>query len=111
MKGAQMTNTEIKDVLVRALARLKDGAAWTQNYFARDDAGKECMPENPEAVCWCAIGAVYAELGPMSTWSPGQFAIVSKPLRIVGSVSSFNDNARDFTPVRELYERAIASLE
>lgn len=32
---------------------------WTQGDYARDAAGHEVDPRDPEAVCWCAQGAIW----------------------------------------------------
>lgn len=35
----------------------RDGT-WTQGALARDANGEKCYPADPEAVCWCLVGAV-----------------------------------------------------
>ncbi len=91
-----MTNSEIKAVLVRALARLKDGAAWCRAVDDRD----------PKARSWCAIGAIYAELD----WTTSRsFAEIRRALP--SGVVGVNDApGGSFEDVRVLYTRAIASL-
>lgn len=35
-----------------------DPTRWTQGANARDANGNKCEPEEPQAVCWCLVGAV-----------------------------------------------------
>lgn len=46
------------DVLRLAGDLLAQPGAWTQHSFARDDLGADIMYNRPEAVCWCALGAI-----------------------------------------------------
>ncbi len=36
---------------------------WTQGGMARDAAGCQVTPRDPDAVCWCALGAILAGRG------------------------------------------------
>lgn len=52
------------ETLAEARAALKQAACllrekgWTQNEYARDGEGRPCDPNSPEAVCFCALGAI-----------------------------------------------------
>ena len=37
---------------------LSDPSKWTQGKIARDSSMNEIHPNDPQAVCWCLIGAV-----------------------------------------------------
>ena len=86
---------------------MRGGAAWTKNEFARDLYGLACDPLEPRAVCWCALGAIYAEVD-----TERDFQAASAPLRLRGDPFPVrvNDHAGSFRTVEEMYQRAIASL-
>ena len=44
---------------MKAWELLSDKAKHTTGTFARDKDGKDVSPRSPEAVCWCALGAIY----------------------------------------------------
>lgn len=53
-----MTSARRKDFIaklrkMRALIQ----RGWTQRYMARDALGRHTDPHNPDAVCWCIVGA------------------------------------------------------
>ena len=41
-----------------ARALITDPAQWTEHTYARDRYGRAVDPCQPEAVCWCAYGAL-----------------------------------------------------
>lgn len=51
------------DILRAARARIEDPKNWTQGDFAKLADGRGATSYDPDAVCWCAIGAVRAEAG------------------------------------------------
>jgi hypothetical protein len=51
---------EAIEVLLAAKDRILDG--WTQGAYARNAAGESVYADNPEAVAWCARGAVLADI-------------------------------------------------
>lgn len=50
-----MTRNEL---LIQARALIADPARWCRKALARDPKGKVCPPDSPEAVSWCALGAM-----------------------------------------------------
>jgi hypothetical protein len=102
-----MTNNEIAEVLERALARLDNGKAWTQRVFARNAQGVEVDPRAKTATCWCALGAVYAEV------DNDKFNEVTRPIRAQGQgvpVTVINDTGTFEEDVRAMFERALEHL-
>lgn len=93
------------DVLKAARAKLAQG--WTQEMLARDWQGAEVPSHSDEALCWCAVGAVYAV-----TQSEEERDAALNQLALSlghGDIENFND--RDDTTqadVLALYDRAIA---
>lgn len=51
------------EILRAARGRIADEAAWTTGEFARAEDGEAVEAGEPEAVRWCALGAVIAEGG------------------------------------------------
>ncbi len=51
-----MTN---KEIIQQAIDLISDPNKWTKNALARDKYNNKLINSNsPEAVCWCAVGAI-----------------------------------------------------
>lgn len=50
------------DILDAAADKITPPGSWTQQCSARTETGFPCLPNSPEAACWCATGAIYAQL-------------------------------------------------
>lgn len=50
-----MTDIEI---LIAARDLISNPARWTQNFLAKDEYEYHVDPLSPDAVCWCAFGAI-----------------------------------------------------
>lgn len=48
-----------KERLIAARELISDPAKWTTGYYARTANGQCTNSENPDAVCWCAFGALW----------------------------------------------------
>ena len=55
-----MTESTVVEALRKSRKNIKDG--WTQGSFARTASGITTDPSSPEAVEWCAYGAIFARL-------------------------------------------------
>lgn len=100
------------DVLRRALARIEDPARWTTCYLARDARGQRCAPDAKSAVSWCALGALFrelGELGPKYTEIPGVFRLLAPSERFPSAtgINDFDGHAA----VLQLYDEAIGYWE
>lgn len=51
----------IRDQLIAARKLIEQPEHWTQGTYARDKNGKRVPPKSPEAVCWCAFGAILTQ--------------------------------------------------
>ena len=61
--------TNTKDVLFKALAIIKDPDNWTKGYYAKNENGKNTLPDDPTAVKYSLLGALWKasyELDPTS---------------------------------------------
>jgi hypothetical protein len=48
----------VSEILSAAADLIEPEGKWTQGYYARDQFGSDCEPEDSCAVCWCTIGAI-----------------------------------------------------
>lgn len=53
----------VSNVLERAADLIEPEGAWTQNTLARSHFRSHVLPQDQNAVCWCASGAVFALAG------------------------------------------------
>lgn len=53
-----MSDPETVRVLEEVRALLSDEKRWTQHAWARTPSGYEVYPLNPQASCWCLLGAI-----------------------------------------------------
>lgn len=49
---------EEKDAIRAAVELISDPAKWTQNVCARNSFGEPVVETHPDAICWCAAGAI-----------------------------------------------------
>lgn len=53
------TNTALGLTIIQDLRKLLDQPdRWTTGSYARNAKGRPMMPEDPEATCWCLMGAL-----------------------------------------------------
>lgn len=108
-----MTSAEI---LRAARDLIANPLCWTQGAFARDSAGNSIMWEAPDAVCWCAVGAVMRVTDESYKTGPGASAYLAAYRALTNaalpkhSVEAFNDNSPHIQ-VLDLFDRAINRLE
>lgn len=55
--------TGIKAELIAARAVIADPAHWTRGVMARDSRGLSVLPNEPEAFCFCMLGALRKVVG------------------------------------------------
>lgn len=90
--------------LKRARKKIENPEHWTQGVFARDEFNQEVLPEGPDAVRWCALGALkYAKTG------EGGRRFLMQAVRDRGffSIVTFNDSSLH-KKVLEAFDSAIA---
>lgn len=112
-----------KPILVRARELIADPEHWTQDNYATDNAGFPVLPFEPDAYCYCILGAVdraiFEQLGEIPEGQGDSIARVeASPLGgatiqalqafTVGLVCDFNDE-HEHADVLELLDKAIAA--
>ncbi len=76
------------EVLEAAADLLEKPGAWTQGAHARNAAGAPMLVgSRPDAVCWCALGALDRMAPTNDLWD----ATVQAMKEVVGHVADFND--------------------
>lgn len=93
------------EVLVAARELISDPSKWTQNAIARMPDGTECSEHDPEAVSWCALGAIH-KCG--YVYSGDAWAHLSNAAYEVGASSLVDvNNNRQHADVMRMFDRAI----
>ena len=101
------------DILRAARARIADPKNWTQGEMARDGSGKACPARSPNAVCWCAMGAVKVSGADFYSEAADLLWQVSHDLfgRGVPYVNDDPDEDLGHSAVLKIYDRAIELAE
>lgn len=98
---------KVSKVLIAARAVIADPKNWTKGSFAKDANGHKRYAIAPEAVCWCALGAVMRVgandvlFGAACYWLDGA----------AGTWMGGYNDAHTHAEVLEVFDRAIASAE
>lgn len=102
---------ETASARLRAARKLiADPSKWTKGWFARDAKGVMASLDDPQAVCFCAIGAIAAT---SATDSETVQALTRQAMaRGFASVPDFNDHeTTSHADVLALFDAAIAERE
>jgi hypothetical protein len=108
----EQVEKEVVAVLRAARERIAPPERWTTRAYARDKNGLEVEAHSDDAVCWCAAGAVAAELGVSAEAVDDPHALNPAITHLVEAakprlVSARNDKD-GHASVLALYDRAIA---
>ena len=98
------------ELLIKAKAVIADPKHWTQGWYAKDAKGYSTGPAEPNAVCWCSVGALRAVAHEENTYSTrsaaaGYLARVSAECGY-NDIPDFNDNSSHET-VMKAWDKAI----
>lgn len=118
-----MTPKQTHSALIAARSLLSDPTCWTKDCMARNANGKIVAPQNYNAACFCAVGALRSagvmpsdddEGGPLYLLA----SVLPAPLRNPADpgrrhpfdvVVSFNDaSATTYEQVLEMFDKAIS---
>jgi len=100
---------DVVATLTAARELLSDPVRWTKGRMARDAAGERAYSRSPEAVCWCAAGALNKV---SSAWGVQEaqgilFASVSGK-----GIAAFNDDpTTTHADILAAFDRAIAAAK
>ena len=115
IQTARETMTLTLDGLRRARARIAQG--WTTEELARFADGDACHPCSPDAVAWCAYGAIEAAANGDNHLEARLRSSLSEEMPLVidesgnesrEEIHEWNDRQSSSAPVLAAYDRAIA---
>ena len=104
------------EILEHAWRVIERSESWTQTAAARDRTGAKVAPDDPDACCWCAIGAVEKAVADLGLDPTLVFDVVdilcnsAKELFGTRFVTFINDR-QDHEAMRRLFAHAHASCE
>ena len=95
-------------ILLAARSLISEPARWTQGTSARDVHGRSDTPGSPDAVCWCASGALQAvtKLCRDALYCAAR-SHLERALPDARPIAVFNDTEEHETVIA-LFDRAIA---
>ncbi|MBO9108771.1 hypothetical protein J5288_08650 [Agrobacterium sp. S2/73] len=107
-------------ILKEARALIADEKNWIQGYYSSDEEGVYVRPHEPEATCFCSVGAMHKVMDlPLHESIPEPVGILfaaDEKLRdnfdgsFEGVIVNFNDE-NSHAEVLALFDRAIARAE
>jgi hypothetical protein len=80
-------NLNIADILERAANLIEPKGNWTRLTSARDAKNRSVLALSPDAICWCAVGAIIRATG----FDRPELDLVFGMWKSVGEVTVFND--------------------
>lgn len=100
------------DQLIAARALIAEPGTWTTGCASRDATGLPVPTHHPDAVCFCAWGAVERVRGPDGPYTMTPFERLAEAVGLTGwgkiqQLFDWND-ASDQPTVLAVYDRAIA---
>jgi len=101
-----------KATLEHAASLIEKG--WCQGAFAKDKNGKPVVAASPEAVAWCAAGAVMRAMHDKNTWHlSGQIWGAIKS--VIGTEQHFSawgeEKGRQKTDILAVFAAAVSKLQ
>ena len=108
------------EILRQAREKISKREHWIKFEFAHNAAGIGVECRDPEALCFCAVGAIHAAAKTSPVLAPPEVTAARDTLwraivrhyPMVNSVSHFNDHpARTHEQVLEMFDRAIQLAE
>jgi hypothetical protein len=99
------------EILRAARSKISLSVRWTKHCNASNSDGDPVMASDPVAVCWCALGAVYAS-SPQNTNVARNFAREALSRTAGTCIVTFNDHATTtHADVLRVFDKTIARLE
>ena len=89
---------------------LSSESKWTQQHYATDKRGRSCSSFDPEAVCYCLLGALNKCYVNDAEYDDAKRLLqktIEKKYGLIFSIAKWNDNPeRKFKEVKEILEEA-----
>lgn len=79
------------DILIAARNRIKPIAHWCQNTMAKAADGRHVFTDSPDAVQWCAMGALRREIGYATIGSEENCNLINHNFRLQTLLNKFGD--------------------
>jgi hypothetical protein len=100
------------EILKATKELLSDEKRWTRDFLARHENGNPIGPNEPNAVCFCILGAIDKLTGTNGKYSPAHVAIEQElPKKYIG-IGHFNDDPETtHGHVMAVLQKAIISEE
>jgi hypothetical protein len=95
----------LAEKLIAARALIADPKNWTQDVMASRADQMECEPRDPDAVCWCSLGAISKVTEGLEEFWRARDAL-RQFVSDSPSVSEFNDT-HTHAEVLAVFDRAI----
>ena len=101
--------SRVANVLKAARAKIASEELWTKDTYARNRSGYPCVPTSPDAVVWCALGALYFISDSRWTMDKEAVRLLEEQLpREFKNIVRYNDYPdTKHEDVLDLYDRAI----
>lgn len=103
--GTDMNEEHVR-ILEEAQAIIADPSRWTTGWYAKNAMHENVSPNDEEAVCWCAFGAMYKVLD----YSDRNFNMVDSLADYFGGVDVVvhtNDEVGSHGAVMVMFDNAI----
>lgn len=109
-------NQEQEKVLMcleKAKAKLgPNGENWTKEAYARNKLGIKILSSDPNAVKFCALGAIRAAKCEPQVQTKAQITLNRVAMEIgAESIVDLNDDAKSFKEILDVYDAAISELK
>lgn len=99
----------VKETLIKAREFIAKG--WTQGSLARDARGESVYEKSLEAVCWCAMGALYAATPTNVLDHRDALFVLDRAGLGFGAIACYNDSTcKTQEDALAWFDRAIESV-
>lgn len=100
------------EILRAARQKISDPTHWTTDSYARSKSGESVDSDSTRAVCWCALGAIFAVAGHREPAMHVAKEELYNAVSVLGGdgVAAINDE-RGHEAVLQMYDIAIAAAE
>ena len=102
----------VKELLIAARAKIEKPENWTTGWYAKTATGRQCNTDDPEAICFCSMGAIDAAAGIdvyLAQRAYYELQLVLERIIYPGfGIAEFNDT-HTHAQVLDMFDKAIAN--